>query len=236
MYLPALDCPKYDLKATVIKRFCQGTKRTYLSADWFGVGESTGDFAQGTVTRWTADTIKLIESLCPDSKMVLVGGGVGGWVALLVALQRPDLVAGIVGLGADPDFTENLLWKHLPEETKTEIMEKGSSQVTWGIHQYPISRALIEDGRRHLLLGGPDNGLDIMCPVRLVHGLQDEEVPLDVPLSLARRLRTQNVQVLLQKSGDHYLGDQADFALIKTALKDCIANYYEYDLTSPGSG
>ena len=82
-------------------------------------------------------------------------------------------------------------------QSQTEIMEKGVSQVTWGIHDYPISRALIEDGRKHLLLQGPSNALEINCPVRLVHGLQDEEVPLSVPLELARRLTSQNVQVMI---------------------------------------
>ncbi|CAN0216545.1 unnamed protein product, partial [Phaeothamnion confervicola] len=132
VYLPAFDSPKNDLKATIIERLCSTMGRTYLSADWYGVGRSTGDFSKGTVTRWAEDTIKLIEAVAPTKKCVLVGGGVGGWVSVLVALRRPDLVCGLVGLAADPDFTESLLWKYLPEEKKAEIMEKGTSNVTWG--------------------------------------------------------------------------------------------------------
>jgi hypothetical protein len=87
------------------------------------------------------------------------------------------------------------------------------STITWGIHEYPISRALIEDGRKNLVLDGPSNGLDITCPVRLVHGLQDEEVPLSVPLSLARRLRSQNVQVSSSRASVSYTSVLCDYML-----------------------
>ena len=88
------------------------------------------------------------------NKVVLVGHGVGAWISFLVASKRPDLVRGIVGLSCDPDFTEELLWKTLPEETKVKIMEEGSADIFWGKVKYPISRNLILDGRENLLLSG----------------------------------------------------------------------------------
>ena len=157
VYLPGLIRPKVEAKAVNLRQFCKKNGFTFLCADYYGNGASSGKFVDATVSRWAKDTIQLIEKLLgtAQGKPVLVGHGVGAWIAFLIASTRPDLVSGIVGLAADPDFTEELLWKKLPEDIKEKIMTEGSYEITWGTEKYPISRNLIEDGRKNLLLSGP---------------------------------------------------------------------------------
>ena len=128
---------------------------TFFCADYFGVGRSSGKFSDGTISQWVQDSIYLLEKILEkssQSKAVLVGHGVGSWISFLVACKRPDLVRGIVGMSADPDFTEQLLWNNLSQDIKDKIMNEGSAEITWGNNKYPISRNLIEDGRKNLLL------------------------------------------------------------------------------------
>ena len=162
VYLPGLERTRNEAKSINLQSLCKREDFTFLGADYFGVGRSEGKFLDGSVGRWTDDTISLIDSVrkklgaVSKSKAILVGHGMGAWISILIAKKRPDLVSGIVGLSADPDFTEELLWKNLSDEIKKKIMDEGSCEITWGKEKYPISRNLIEDGRQNLLLaGGP---------------------------------------------------------------------------------
>lgn len=139
-----------------LRSFCRKNGFSFLSADYFGTGKSTGAVIDGTVSKWTSDTIFLIENLLgqKQGKVVLVGHGVGAWISFLIASKRPDLVRGVVGIAADPDFTEELLWKSFSEEVKEKIMTEGVAEIKWGASKYSISRNLILDGRNNLLLTG----------------------------------------------------------------------------------
>ena len=143
-------------------------------------------------------------------------------------------VGGVVGLAADPDFTEDLLLKRLKPDVIERIMD-GMELIKWGDCSYPISRKLIEDARDHLLLKGPDGGLDVQCPVRLLHGLEDEEVPYTTAVRLANRIKTEDVTVSLSKSG-HYMDDIDDFKRTRLAIQDCLESIFVLDLRSPSSG
>lgn len=156
VFLPALVREKNEAKSIYLKSLCKKADLTFMCADYFGVGKSGGKFADGSVTRWSDDTIALVERLIApyERKVVLVGHGLGAWISIIVASKRPDLISGVVGLAADPDFTEELLWKRLPEDVKDKIMREGTYTITWGNEQYPISKNLIEDGRKNLLLTG----------------------------------------------------------------------------------
>jgi len=234
VYLPCLHKAKNNAKASNLESWCRQTDHTFICADYMGTGGSSGDFIDGTVGRWTDDAIRMIENVSPSRKVVLVGAGVGGWVMLLVAKRRPDLVAGLVGLAADPDFTEDLLWEQLDDDVKTSIMEDGVHEITWGDSQYPISRNLIEDGRKNLVLRGEK--LNIDCPIRLVHGMADEEVPVETVFKIADLVNTPDVAVNLVKGGTHFLDSELDFKRMRQAVSEVIDNYYEIDLSSPGSG
>jgi pimeloyl-ACP methyl ester carboxylesterase len=147
---------KNNDKSSAVLEYCKRHNRNFLSFDWFGRGGSTGKLMEATISRWTSDTIEFLDKEAKHVKggiagvkAVLVGVGVGGWVAVLVALRRPDLVRGIVGLSADPDFTEDLLWSKLPDSEKQAIMKDGFREVTWGGRQVTSYKNLLCTFRRH---------------------------------------------------------------------------------------
>jgi len=146
----------------------------------------------------------------------------GGWIMLLAALARPGRVAGLVGIAAAPDFTEELLPKRLTPEQRREIEEKGAVTLPsdYDPAGYLYTRALIEDGRRHLLLGAP---IPLDMPVRLLHGLADASVPWQLSLHLAERLQSRDVAVTLVKGGDHRLSGEADLGRLAQALDGLLA-------------
>ncbi len=209
---------KQNDKSSQVFQYCQEKGYNYLCFDWLGRGSSSGRLREATLSRWTNDTIWMLDHMATHVqggnlglKAVLVGGGVGAWVAVLVALQRPDLVRGIVGISADPDFTEDLLWAQLPEEDKEAIMRDGFREVRWGGRNevYPITRELIVDAREHhLILRGGRDSLDVYCPVRLIHSLDDEEVPVTAPMKLLDCVRASDAQIYFAKVGGHSVQQQ----------------------------
>ncbi|CAM9287147.1 unnamed protein product [Pylaiella littoralis] len=227
LYLPAFDAPAHDYKADSLRSYCDKEEFAFISMEWFGVGDSEGRFEHGTISRWKQDAITLIDKLLPEpyQEVIIVGGGVGGWIATLIALERPEKVGGIVGLAADPDFTENLLMRYLPKAKIAEIYEKGVAEIAWGDRSYPVSKELIEDAKDNLVLEGPVGGLPITCPVRLIHGLNDEEVPYTVSLDLSRRVQSSNVNLYLIKTASHHLDKGSILQMVINSLEECIMNY-----------
>src|SRR5947207_12344476 len=143
-------------KALFLEDYCRRHGRAYLRFDYFGHGASSGDFAEGTIGRWREDAIAVIDSLT-EGPQILVGSSMGGWIMLLAALARPQRVAALIGIAAAPDFTAELLPKRLTPEQRRELDEKGAVTVPsdYDAAGYLYTSALIEDGRQHLLLGGP---------------------------------------------------------------------------------
>jgi pimeloyl-ACP methyl ester carboxylesterase len=209
-------------KALFLEDYCRRRGQAYLRLDYFGHGASSGNFALGTVGRWRDDAIAVIDSLT-EGKQILVGSSMSGWIMLLAALARPERIAGLVGIAGAPDFTEELLWPRLAPAQREEIMTRGRVVLPSDFDPagYLYTRALIEDGRRHLLLGGPI-GLDI--PVRLLHGMQDASVPWQMSLRLAERLAGDDVVVSLIKDGDHRLSRPSDLARLALTLDALIAS------------
>lgn len=239
-YMPGLNTNKGCGQSSNLQSWCRRNGYTYVASDWFGVGSSSGEFSDGCLTRYTTDTIAVLEKVFGKKnppKAVLVGHGVGAWVAFLVALKRPDLVRGIVAMGADPDFTEVLLWKKLPEDIKDKIMTEGLCEIKWGLETYPISRKLVLDARDNLLLTGGRGSIKLTCPVRLIHGLRDEEVPFDYALQLADKCASQDVKVMLLKGSTHMMDLPDDMRAMRDMVQDTMDAFIgEFDLTCPGSG
>ena len=208
-------------KALFLEDYCRRHGREYVRFDYFGHGASSGDFARGTIGRWREDAIAVIDSLT-EGPQILVGSSMGGWIMLLAALARPRRVAALVGIAPAPDFTEGLLPKRLTPEQRQEIEDTGVVVLSsdYDPAGYLYTRALIEDGRQHLLLGGP---IPLDVPVRLLHGFDDASVPWQLSLRLAEHLRSRDVVVTLVKGGDHRLSSDADLARLAQTLDALLA-------------
>ncbi len=215
VFLPGYRSDMTGDKATALAAFCGAQGQAMLRFDYSGHGSSGGAFESGTIGRWTEDALCVIDRLT-EGKLVLVGSSMGGWIALLTALVRPQRIAALVGIAAAPDFTEALMWPAFSFEQRAMLMQTGILHLP---SQYgdptPVTRALIEDGRNHLLLDAP---IALECPVRLLHGQADPDVPWSMALRLAEQLAGADVQVLLVKDGDHRLSRPQDLALLRRTV------------------
>jgi pimeloyl-ACP methyl ester carboxylesterase len=198
-------------KALALEALCRAKGYGFLRFDAFGHGLSSGNVDDGTIGRWAADAVAVIDELT-EGPQVLVGSSLGGWIALLAALERRHRVAGLVGIAAAPDFTEDLMWAEFSFEQRRTLMETGN--VTLPNDYEPdkprrVCRCLIEDGRNYLLLR---DAINLACPVRLIHGQNDADVPWETALRLADCLAADDVEVVLVKDGDHRLSRDHDLA------------------------
>jgi hypothetical protein len=218
VFLPGFNSAMAGNKGTHLHGWAARTGRTFLRFDYSGHGASGGRFVDGTMSQWRQDVLDVLDALTAGPQ-ILVGSSMGGWLALLAALTRPERVAGLVLIAPACDFTERLLWAGLPGDARREIMTAGVwlRPSQYGPEPYPITRALIEDGRRHLLM---DAAIAVDCPVRILHGGRDPDVPWRHGLALVELLRATDVTFELIKSGDHRLSDPASLARLEGALQD----------------
>ena len=203
-------------KALALEAHCRTRSQAFLRLDYAGHGASDGKFTDGTIGSWRDDALAVIGAVTSGS-LILVGSSMGGWIALLVALALKDRVSGLIGIAAAPDFTDKLMWENFSETQRREIMEGGSTEMASDYGDAPtiITRALIEDGRKHCLL---DNEIALRIPVRLIHGMQDEDVPWEWSMRIAGRLAGDDVDVTLVKGGSHSLSGEGDLARLTSIL------------------
>ncbi|MAK62996.1 MAG: alpha/beta hydrolase [Ponticaulis sp.] len=196
-------------KALAVKDQCEGAGWGYLAFDYFGHGESSGDFAKGTITRWREDCLTAVDELS-EGPLILVGSSMGGWMSLLTALARKERVVGMVLLAPAPDFTSKLMWEELSDDAKDEIMTTGRwmRPNAYG-EPYPITRELIEDGKTWNVLDGP---IDLKVPVTILQGKEDPDVPWGHALKLQDALVTSDCDLHLIKDGEHRLSRESDIA------------------------
>ena len=203
-------------KATALEAHCRAAGRAFTRFDYTGHGASSGRFAEGTIGAWLEDAVAIVDRVTAGP-VIVVGSSMGGWIMLLVALARPERVAGLVGIAAAPDFTEDLLLARASPQQRRQLAEQGFwlEPSGYGAEPYPVTRALIEDGRRRLLLRAP---IPIACPVHLLHGQRDPDVPWQTSLRLAERLACEEVTIELIKAGDHRLSTPRDLARLCAAV------------------
>jgi pimeloyl-ACP methyl ester carboxylesterase len=215
VFLPGFRSDMEGSKALHLAAFAARRGQAMLRFDYSGHGASGGRFEDGTIGLWTEDALQVIEGQT-EGPLLLVGSSMGGWIGLNVALARPDRVAGYVGIAAAPDFTETLIWEALPADARHRLLEFGiiHTPSDYG-DPLPITRALIEDGRRHLRLGSP---IPLRCPIRLLQGQRDPDVPWRTALTLAERVESDDVQVILIKDGDHRLSRHTDLAVLEDVV------------------
>ncbi len=195
-------------KALAMEDLCHRRGQAFLRFDYSGHGASGGAFEDGTIGQWTGDAIAVLDELS-EGPQVLVGSSMGGWIMLLAALARPERIAGLVGTAAAPDFTEDLIQGEFSAEQKQQLESQGFAEIPncYDGEPYKITQALLDEGRDHLLLRSE---IPLDCPVRLIHGTSDEDVPWQTSQKIADRLRSTDVEVLFVKNGDHRLSEPRD--------------------------
>jgi pimeloyl-ACP methyl ester carboxylesterase len=212
-------------KAAALAQWAEREARGCVRFDYSGHGESEGAFTEGTIGRWLADSLGVFEACC-SGPQILVGSSMGGWLALLLVreLKRrgrigPATVAGMVLIAPAVDFTEELMWKRFTPDIKRELEATGVWQrpSAYASEPYLITRQLIEEGRKHLLLGGL---IETGCPVRILQGVEDPDVPWRHAVELVSRLACEDVVLTLVKDGDHRLSRPEDIERLIRAVAE----------------
>lgn len=204
-------------KAAFLADACSKRDQTYLRFDYRGHGKSGGAFEDGTIGLWLADALNII-GLLPDKKIILVGSSMGGWLGLLAARAVPNKIAGLVGLATAPDFTRDIK-SHLSEDQKKSLDADGYVPIPtdYAPEPYKITRRLIEEGESLCLLDAP---IDIRCPVRLIQGMKDTDVPWQTVHRISNLLKTDDKKVYLREEGDHRLSAPDDLALLDSLVQE----------------
>lgn len=213
LFLPGYMSDMEGGKASALDQWAAGEGRAMIRFDYAGCGASSGDFEAQTLDGWRDNVLAVMHELA-DGPLVLVGSSMGGWLMLLAALAWPDRVAGLVGIAAAPDFTS---WG-FSQEQKMTILQEGRlvEPSPYGGQPYVTSRAFWQSGEALRLLHAP---IELDCPVRLLHGQADPDVPWTYSLELMRLLRSADVQATFVKDGDHRLSRDKDIALLVATVK-----------------
>jgi pimeloyl-ACP methyl ester carboxylesterase len=222
-WLSGFNSDMQGTKALALDAWAAEQGRACVRFDYSGHGESGGAFIDGTIGRWLEESVAVFEQFCAGPQVV-IGSSMGGWMALLLAREMTKraasraTIAGLVLIAPAPDFTEALMWNGFSPEVKQEIQTKGVwlRPSQYG-EPYPITRALIEEGRHHLLLG---SAIEVGCPIRILQGAQDPDVPWQHAFALAHRLPKDDVVLTMIQDGDHRLSRPQDIARMLAAVKE----------------
>jgi len=225
LFLSGYKSDMKGTKAEALAGWAEAQGRAFLRFDYSGHGESDGKFIDGTIGRWLDDSVAVFDACCRGPQIV-VGSSMGGWLALLLVkalrargVSGPATVAGLVLLAPAVDFTEELMWKRFTPEIKRELAEKGVWQrpSAYSAEPYLVTQELIEEGRNHLLLGGM---IETGCPVRILQGIEDPDVPWKHAVELTSRLACDDVVLTLVKDGDHRLSRPEDIERLIAAVAE----------------
>jgi pimeloyl-ACP methyl ester carboxylesterase len=234
LWLGGFKSDMQGTKAQELVRFAAERGQACVRFDYSGHGESGGAFADGTIGRWLEESVAVFDAFCRGPQIV-VGSSMGGWIALLLARElrqraaenRASVasIAGLVLIAPAVDFTEVLMWQRFPRKIKREIEEQGVwlRPSDYSEEPYPITRGLIEEGRNHLLLGGM---IETGCPVRILQGVQDPDVPWMHAVELVSRLAQDDVVLTLVKDGDHRLSRPEDIDRLNATVAALIADVH----------
>ncbi len=218
-------------KAAALSQWAAGHGRACVRFDYSGHGESSGDFTDGTIGRWLEESAAVFEACCRGPQVV-IGSSMGGWIALLLAreLRRRSktgakdapTIAGLALIAPAVDFTEVLMWKRFPKKIRRELEETGRWERPSDYSEEPhvITLKLIEEGRRHLILG---DMIETGCPVRILQGVQDPDVPWNHAVELVSRLAQDDVVLTLVKDGDHRLSRPEDIERLTGTVAELVS-------------
>lgn len=198
-------------KAMRLEEFCRSRGQQFTRLDYRGHGQSSGAFRDGTIGLWTDDAAAVLTEVTTGPQ-ILVGSSMGGWIMLLAALRHPERVAGLIGIAPAPDFVVRM-YESFPAEARKQLDRDGfvPRPTEYSDEPYIITKNLIEEGRRHILL---DKAINLSVPVRILHGMRDDAVPWELSLKLVERLAARDVRLTFVKDGDHRLSEEADLDLL----------------------
>lgn len=204
-------------KATALAAHCGQSGRAFVRFDYSGHGASEGRFVDGSIGQWRDDALAALDELTAGPQ-VIVGSSMGGWIALLLALARPQRVRALLLLAPAPDFTQAIWDEELTAIERERLQRDGYIErpSEYSPQPYIITRRLLEDGRQHLLLGAP---IDVRCPVRILHGMRDSDVPWQRSIALVDRLQGDDVSLTVLKAGDHRLSTAEDLHRLCTVAE-----------------
>lgn len=218
VFLGGFNSTKDGTKAKFLEEWARDQGRAFLRFDYSGHGASAGRFEDGSIGRWCEDAASIIEGLT-NGPQVLVGSSMGGWIACLLMRQMPERFAALVTIAAAPDFTEDRYWAQFDAETRARLQAEGSVQVQSPYDEapYTITRNLIEEGRKHLVLTAP---LHFPCPARLLHGSEDAAIPVSTAQRLFEHVTCEDLRLTLVKGADHRFSTPACLDLIVRTIEE----------------
>ncbi len=216
VFLPGFASDMAGTKAVFLRDACAARGQAMLLLDYSGHGASQGKFEEGTIGEWTADAAAVIDHAAPDEPLLLVGSSMGGWIALLLGRMLGPRLAAMLLIAPAPDFTQALIEASLTAGQRAALDRDGflAPPSEYG-PPLPITKKLIEEGRNHLLLGGP---IPLTCPVRILHGMRDQDVPWQHSIKLTECLASEDVRLSLIKDGGHRLSSDSDLLLLSQTL------------------
>lgn len=219
VFLPGYMSDMLGTKAEELDRLAAERGHAMLRFDYSGCGESEGRFDDGSIPCWTDDADAAIARLAPKGALVLIGSSMGGWVMLGLAERLKPRLQGLVGIAAAPDFTRWDLVLTTEEQQALKAQGYIERMSPWGDAPYRYSATFLEESNRSLFL---DRAIDVTCPVRLLQGQRDEEVPVEIALKLAAALGSDDVDLTLVKNGDHRLSDAHGLRLIRRVVAELL--------------
>lgn len=218
LFCPGFRSVMSGIKGQFLAEMTVAEGLCYAALDYRGHGASSGRFEDGTVGAWLTDTLAVIDR-ATAGPLILVGSSMGAWLAVLAARERPERVAGLIGVAAAPDFTEDLIAADMDDAARSAMALDGIwyRPSAYDDGPYPITKTLLDEGRQHLVLRSP---VAVNVPVRLLHGMADRDVPWQQSERLMMALTSQDVRLTLIKDGDHRLSRPADLALLANAVRE----------------
>lgn len=218
LFLGGFKSDMMGTKATYLQELCQKRGQTFTRFDYFGHGQSSGEFTQGTIGGWLSDVLAMIDQVTQGA-VILVGSSMGGWLMVLAALARPERIHSLIGIASAPDFTEELIWASLTDSQRLSFVSQGIIQTPsqYENQGFPITLQLVEEGRSHLVL---PKELPIHCPVHLIHGEDDRDVPPSLSQRLAQRIKSPQVTFTLIKGGNHRLNTPLALGRLASLLEE----------------
>lgn len=210
-------------KAQALSAYCEERGQQFTRFDYQGHGDSSGRFVDGTIGLWLDDALTVLDQVT-EGPQVIVGSSLGAWMALNMAKARPDRVQSLLLIAPAPDFTTALMWPSLDQETKNALANDGVWYRPSEFEEdpYPISMTLIEESRQHTVLNRPPIAFN--GPVRILHGREDDVVPVDHAARCLDVVTSSDVSLVLIKDGDHRLSTPRDLALLMRTLGTLLEN------------